>query len=77
MNLPQEELEHQAKNLGLISVYVERVNMTQLPRPKKRTGLPYKPLSTLEAPKELIKDKRISSIFQFVFHIVALFDDPS
>ncbi|KAL8922551.1 MAG: hypothetical protein Q9208_005053 [Pyrenodesmia sp. 3 TL-2023] len=63
-NLPQEELENQARKLGLIRIYVERVNVTKLSQPKKRKGLLYKPLPTLEAPKELIKDKHISSVFQ-------------
>ncbi|KAL8895754.1 MAG: hypothetical protein Q9207_008029 [Kuettlingeria erythrocarpa] len=63
IDMPQEELDCRATSLGLIDVCLQRVNRKRLPKPVARKN-GYTPLTTLEAPKELLKDKHISNVMQ-------------
>ncbi|KAL8709804.1 MAG: hypothetical protein Q9225_007401 [Loekoesia sp. 1 TL-2023] len=63
IDLAPHKLASQAATLGTIKVYVERVARKYTSRPRIRKPM-YKPLTTLEAPKELLKDKHISNVMQ-------------
>lgn len=61
----REVLEAQAEKLGVIKIETGRVNRKRLPKPEETGGF-YKPLASVDVSEELIKDKHVSHIMQFV-----------
>ncbi|KAL8827800.1 MAG: hypothetical protein Q9170_006868 [Blastenia crenularia] len=56
-------LESQKASLGLIKITVERVNRSRKRTPTVKRSF-YNPLTTLEVPKELLKDGRVDSVMK-------------
>lgn len=62
--MAQDVVESQAATLGAIRVEVYRCTRKLRTQPAMAGSL-YKPLKTLEASKELMKDKHVDSVMQY------------
>ncbi|KAL8932504.1 MAG: hypothetical protein Q9216_006809 [Gyalolechia sp. 2 TL-2023] len=65
LEMTEQELELKASTLGVIKVYVERVDRKLRVQPKPSRAL-YKPLPTTDVAKELLKEKHVDSVMQSI-----------
>ncbi|KAL8977350.1 MAG: hypothetical protein Q9177_006657 [Variospora cf. flavescens] len=63
MDSSKDTLEAQAENLGVINITIARVNRERLPKPREIRGF-YKPLTSVNVSKELIKKGHVGSVMQ-------------